>query len=854
MILRRVSIEGFKGISNRVELEISPTLTVIFGPNFYGKSSILEAIQWCLYCNSGAEWRQIKRVFEDSELVNVRKTKAIVSIDYEHSGETYTMFAETKSEEGYGFKSYDHGSFKNLTLGELKFTDFITVITTTQTRRFVSKEDLKALDLAFNVTFWRELANKSENVAKDLLDIEKKIAERVYSWRTEIEKIYTNIIKNYEEIKSKVKDISIESIRKELSELLNRKIDEVPTALEDLIEFIKKVGEPYISEIEKLEKEREGKVEKIKSAKLKIEQKIERINKIEKILPEIKSRTEELSKLTPKESLIKDKRRLERKISEFGELIKKLDEEKRRVEENKLRLERQLNNLSELYKRVLSLTEELQKTENKLKDYEEENLDHKWRTLRSELERLEEQEKELENELGKTLEIIEIIERALPLMKEDVCAVCEADKGKTRAEKKLNNLKSNHRKICEELEKVRREANGLKKELESLEEKIKEKERLRSEASGLKQQIRKELGNYGFENIEDLNGKITELEEEINNLIQKANDLKKQIESKENERHKAIDDLREINSEIIKIENLESEIKGKLAEAGIDTWKLSINEITSKINELEKEKEDLRKKVEGLKSELRESEKELQAIEKEIKLLEEKRKEFSEKKKDIRRKLELLSEFERLENLRKEIELIIRGAIKLFEELEEVLSGIEERRLFFLKLYQSTNSFIGELIEDELDKLNKLIDVFFKALYDHPEFKDIRIKFDPNSKIGYKVEVIDTKGETYGEEIFSTSGKDMARLAISSACSFYGLRKGEFNLLIIDEPQQHLDFKHKEKFARDFLTKICEKCQVVLATVDKELWNLIRRYAPEGAIFYEIINWTLENGPEIRRV
>jgi len=854
MILRRISIEGFKGISNRVELELSPTLTVIFGPNFYGKSSILEAIQWCLYCNSGAEWRQIKRVFEDSELVNVRKTKAIVSIDYEHSGEIYTMFAETKSEEGYGFKSYDHGSFKNLTLGELKFTDFITVITTSQTRRFISKEDLKALDLAFNVTFWRELTNKSENVVKDLLGVEKEIAERVYSWRREIEKIYINIIKKYEEIKSKVKNISIESIRRELSELLNRKIDEVPTTLEDLIEFIKKVGEPYISEIEKLEKEREGKVEKIKSAKLKIEQKIERINKIERILPDIKSRIEELSKLPPKEPLIKGKERLEREASELGELIKKLDEEKRGVEENKLRLERQLSNLNELYRRILSLTEELQKTENKLKDYEEENLDYKWETLKSELEHLEEQEKEFENELGKTLEIIEIIERALPLMKEDVCVVCDADKGKTRAEKKLNILKSGHGKIREELEKVRRETNKLKEELKSLEEKIKERERLRSETSGLRQRIRKELGNYGFENLEELERKISELTEEINNLIQKADDLKKQIESKENERYKAIDDLGKINSKIIKIENLESEIKGKLAEVGIDTWKLSINEIISKISELEKEKEDLRKEVERLKSELKESEEGLQMLEEKIKLLEAKKKEFSEKKKDIRRKLELLSEFESLRELQKEIELITKGAINVLEELEEVLSGIEERRLFFLKLYQSTNSFIGELIEDELDELNKLIDVFFNALYDHPEFKDIRIKFDPNSKVGYRVEVVDTKGETYGEEIFSTSGKDMARLAISSACSFYGLRRGEFNLLIIDEPQQHLDFKHKEKFARDFLTKICEKCQVVLATADKELWNLIRRYAPEGAIFYEIISWSLEKGPEIRRV
>lgn len=283
------------------------------------------------------------------------------------------------------------------------------------------------------------------------------------------------------------------------------------------------------------------------------------------------------------------------------------------------------------------------------------------------------------------------------------------------------------------------------------------------------------------------------------------------------------------------------------------TWKLSINEIISKISDLEEEKEDLREEVERLKSELEKFEEELRMIMEEIKLLKWKKEEFSEKIRDIRRKLELLSEFERIKDIQKETELITKGAVNVLEELEKELSEIEKRRLFFLKLYQSTNSFIGKLIEEELDDLNKSINVFFKALYDHPEFKDIRIKFDPASRVGYRVEVIDTRGKTYGEEIFSTSGKDMARLAISSACSFYGLRRGEFNLLIIDEPQQHLDSKHKEKFARDFLAEICKKCQVVLATADEKLWELMGRYAPRETIFYEITDWSLEKGPEIIR-
>ncbi len=112
MLLRHVVIEGFKGIAGRIDLDLSPTLTAIYGPNYHGKSSILEAIQWCLCCNSlyheseGSRWRRIKEIFGDIKIINERKNKATVVIEYEHNGKLYRMKAETTTEEGFGFKLF----------------------------------------------------------------------------------------------------------------------------------------------------------------------------------------------------------------------------------------------------------------------------------------------------------------------------------------------------------------------------------------------------------------------------------------------------------------------------------------------------------------------------------------------------------------------------------------------------------------------------------------------------------------------------------------------------------------------------------------------------------------------------
>src|ERR1700738_964528 len=48
MKLSKLTIEGFRGFGERVEIDLSPDVIILSGPNGTGKTSILDAILWCV--------------------------------------------------------------------------------------------------------------------------------------------------------------------------------------------------------------------------------------------------------------------------------------------------------------------------------------------------------------------------------------------------------------------------------------------------------------------------------------------------------------------------------------------------------------------------------------------------------------------------------------------------------------------------------------------------------------------------------------------------------------------------------------------------------------------------------------
>ena len=47
--IKKVEIEGFRGFTQKTSIEFENPVTLLHGGNHQGKSSVLNAIEWCLY-------------------------------------------------------------------------------------------------------------------------------------------------------------------------------------------------------------------------------------------------------------------------------------------------------------------------------------------------------------------------------------------------------------------------------------------------------------------------------------------------------------------------------------------------------------------------------------------------------------------------------------------------------------------------------------------------------------------------------------------------------------------------------------------------------------------------------------
>ena len=49
MKIETITIRGFRGFNQEQTIKVGPNLTLIYGQNSYGKTSITEAVEWLLY-------------------------------------------------------------------------------------------------------------------------------------------------------------------------------------------------------------------------------------------------------------------------------------------------------------------------------------------------------------------------------------------------------------------------------------------------------------------------------------------------------------------------------------------------------------------------------------------------------------------------------------------------------------------------------------------------------------------------------------------------------------------------------------------------------------------------------------
>lgn len=78
--LKRLEVEGFRGINERLSLDFGSPVCLILGDNGTGKSSILAAIEWCLFGDVAfLSYLESSRAKKD-ELINIFRSKAACQV------------------------------------------------------------------------------------------------------------------------------------------------------------------------------------------------------------------------------------------------------------------------------------------------------------------------------------------------------------------------------------------------------------------------------------------------------------------------------------------------------------------------------------------------------------------------------------------------------------------------------------------------------------------------------------------------------------------------------------------------------------------------------------------------------
>jgi len=202
--IKKLEIEGFRGFPAKCkELEFSKPTTLIFGDNHQGKSSILNAIEWCFYGDQcyGAKSRIRERV-GNWEPINRYANFASVNILIQAEEGNYTIKRLERRGEGKRGKSLeitlpDRSSKKEenaeIELSKLiglNFIDFSTTVYQHQeTIRDVvvqkPKEQSEAIDRLLGLSIFRDIGAAIKKA--DIRQFQREMAKRIDTIQSRIQ-------------------------------------------------------------------------------------------------------------------------------------------------------------------------------------------------------------------------------------------------------------------------------------------------------------------------------------------------------------------------------------------------------------------------------------------------------------------------------------------------------------------------------------------------------------------------------------------------------------------------------------------------------------------------------------------
>lgn len=501
MKLLKAKIKGFRGISKELEVNFDAPVVILYGENGKGKSSVLNAIEWCIYGEDSISltgtnirervgWEVKNRFSNECEVeITIRNNLGEYKIKRKLAGQSKSNLYLILPDNSEKLDEEAEGELNKL-LSNFSFKDFLNSVYQHQEAiRFILTAKPQYRDDAID----RLLGlNDYKNIKSKIEDFQKKnkvdeLQNRIEDLRSKL-KIRISALE--EQIENKKNELIKEGVGE--NEIEKREIPKIIKQIKESTEgFAQKIG---IAISEEFKKVSETDIKKFIEIS---EREIEKLRRADPDLKKQENIYREITEIQKKEAEFKANKKTyeenERNKNAFIEkngTIDKLENLKKLINDKIEKIEKEKEAKSLLGKIIGDVIKYLEKAEEKnicpvcgnrkddlisiLKKEWQEKYILKLKDLDSELLNQENELKKIENlilEFGRINNLWESSKRAFEEYKKsarEFLKISERDDPLSYFEIKLSELQKNYNELNEKISKRIEEIRKIEKEIEKL--------------------------------------------------------------------------------------------------------------------------------------------------------------------------------------------------------------------------------------------------------------------------------------------------------------------------------------------------------------------------------------------------
>jgi len=500
--IKKVEIEGFRGFTGKTTFNFDSPVTILYGGNHQGKSSVLNAIEWCLYGDEciGQSSGIRERVGTGDmswRVVNDNSEKAFVKLEIEKEQKKYSIIRKELKGKGKKGKSIEI----NLPDGKEK-------------KDAESDREIKRL---LGIEF-KDFANTAYQHQETIHDF---VMQKPSDQSDAMDRLLG--LSDYRNILEGIKKSDISKIQKDLAE----RFDE----FQKLVQMKVEIRQENLNEKKSEAEERGLNEEELNEKKL--------FELIVKITREIKNFANLLGLKEKEIEPPVDWKHAKSFISEVDREIERLWSEAPDVKRQS-ELQDRKNSIVSLQSQYKTHYQTFKSMGRELQDFKQKNGSRD--KIKNEIERMNEMVNKVEKEIKKISPKAKLIEEGISILESEVpsgsvvCPLCGKEApnllehlknmGRGKIESKVQELK----KQQEEIEKKKRNFRGLVEEYNRLDEDFKrEKEKLGEKIQNISEFLDRELSDKDdpavllSKEITNIDSDLEDIEEAVKNKLAKMN-------------------------------------------------------------------------------------------------------------------------------------------------------------------------------------------------------------------------------------------------------------------------------------------------------------------------------------------